>query len=407
MKQRKMFKLVPDPEEMKTAKLVFKLMLELKSAHKVSAYQVMNMYKGKNGGEFSRTTVEQIVKNLAYVKADDTLFKYLEAQGAAVAGNPDGKHGLLTYNKRINGKKEKSMSEWIVAVGKHEGIISSSDWFKIQEYLNKNKEKSSPRQGTSKRALLSGLMICGKCGSGTGITSKIIHDTGRIEYYYRCNLKNRAANRCPNRNLNGAKVEEEVINQIKNVDRSALIANYKQAKKEIKDNTINLKEINKIKKQMDKNNTSIKGLIRKLALIDDDLIDMIKSEIDEIKKENAALELQLQELSSSYDNAVELKNDLDILLDRLDNFNKFIDYVEDVETKRDLIASVVEHIVWDCDAEKNLQINYIGSRNKAASGVVNRRLRFGIGSRCNPFQNATFQTNPTYINIPIKKLKNN
>jgi hypothetical protein len=206
------------------------------------------------------------------------------------------------------------------------------------------------------------------------------------------------------KNINGINIEK--INP-ENYFNNPEIIQYMQFKKEIKDNTINLKEINKIKKQMDKNNTSIKGLIRKLALIDDDLIDMIKSEIDEIKKENAALELQLQELSSSYDNAVELKNDLDILLDRLDNFNKFIDYVEDVETKRDLIASVVEHIVWDCDAEKNLQINYIGSRNKAASGVVNRRLRFGIGSRCNPFQNATFQTNPTYINIPIKKLKNN
>lgn len=383
MKQRKMFKLIPVPEEMETVKLIFKMFLELKSSHAVSTYLVTNSFKGKNGGEFSRTTVEQIVKNLVYVKADETLFEYLESKGVTIAGKPDGKHGVLTYNKRLGGKKEKDMSEWIAAVGKHEGIISSKDWIEIQEIYEKKREKSSPREGTSRRALLSGLMICGKCGSGMGLTSKIKHEDGKVEYYYRCNLKNRAACRCSNRNVNGQKIEEEVINHLKNIDREALIANYKQAKKEIKDNSANIKEINKIKKQIEKNNTSIQGLIRKLALVDDAMIELIQAEVNSIKNENVELESRLKELVTSYDKVVETKNDIDILLDRLDNFNKFIDYVDDIETKRDLIASVVEHIVWDYDAEQNIEIDLIGSKRKAAPGLVNRRLRFGTGSRQN------------------------
>ena len=55
------------------------------------------------------------------------------------------------------------VEEWIVAVGQHEGLISSDQWIKVQESLDRNKNRAyhKPR---SNEALLTGLLYC-SCGS--------------------------------------------------------------------------------------------------------------------------------------------------------------------------------------------------------------------------------------------------
>lgn len=70
----------------------------------------------------------------------------------------DGQHGLSAYNKTDQEKFEdsdstfispkfvqtvesKPISEWIIAVGKHEGFISSEHWIETQELLDAIAEK--------------------------------------------------------------------------------------------------------------------------------------------------------------------------------------------------------------------------------------------------------------------------
>jgi site-specific DNA recombinase len=77
----------------------------------------------------------------------------LEVQGITVAGIPDGKHGLLTYNKKQGRKTYRDTEEWIAAVSKHEGIINADKWLKVQRLLTTNKEKA-PRLGKTNTALL-------------------------------------------------------------------------------------------------------------------------------------------------------------------------------------------------------------------------------------------------------------
>ena len=48
----------------------------------------------------------------------------------------DGEHGIMVYNRSLQrpGKANqiRPMEEWIVAVGKHPGIIAGSDWVRVQ-----------------------------------------------------------------------------------------------------------------------------------------------------------------------------------------------------------------------------------------------------------------------------------
>ena len=57
----------------------------------------------------------------------------------------DGEHGIMVYNRSLQrpGKANqiRPIEEWIVAVGKHPGIIEVGDWVRVQAMLDVNKSK--------------------------------------------------------------------------------------------------------------------------------------------------------------------------------------------------------------------------------------------------------------------------
>lgn len=57
-----MYKLIPVPKEIEVVKLIFDLYINKKGFPSVATHLCSHHYKGKNGGEFSQGTVEQIIK---------------------------------------------------------------------------------------------------------------------------------------------------------------------------------------------------------------------------------------------------------------------------------------------------------------------------------------------------------
>ena len=61
----------------------------------------------------------------------------------------DGEHGIMVYNRSLQrpGKANqiRPMEEWIVAVGKHPGIVAGGDWVRVQAMLDVNRSKSYRR----------------------------------------------------------------------------------------------------------------------------------------------------------------------------------------------------------------------------------------------------------------------
>lgn len=358
-------------EEIETIKLLFKLFIKYKSFQRVSRELESRGLYSRNGAVFSRNLVKQTINNPVYVIADKKLFDYLKANGAETytENKFNSVNAAMPYNRRNEKGGFAPISSWIVSVGDHSGIITSSIWIECQEIQQNIKEIISNRQYTSGHALLSGLVICAHCGSSMAPRkqSNTLSDGTKTLYrYYSCNLKGRSSNRCDNTALNAYDAEEYVINKIKSTTKEDIVNLYLTSKEKSNIKLNNTKTIEKLKSQIKSNKNSISSLIRKISNLNEDIETEYliqknyESEIIELSKENIKLNDKIIMLEHENDNILDMNKNLNEIIKLYDNFNRFYDYAKNFEDKKRLIRSVIKFIVWDSDTKK-LDIIPVGS----------------------------------------------
>ena len=141
-KKKSSFKLEILESEMSIVKLIFKKFLETNSLTKTETYLLNEGVKTKNGKEYTRFSIRNILENPVYMIADKdswNYFKELEIDIYSDEKSFNGKNGIMAYNKtkQMTGmsNKKNGIDDWIISVGKHKGIISGKDWIKIQNML--------------------------------------------------------------------------------------------------------------------------------------------------------------------------------------------------------------------------------------------------------------------------------
>lgn len=358
-KQRKMFKLEPIKEELELVKLIFEKYLKYKSLSQVEKYLLQNNIKTKRGKDFVKMKIKTILNNPAYVKATKEVFDYLEEKGITVIGEPNGKQGLLLYNKRKGKGEFKDMNLWVCAVAKHEGIIEAKDWLEVQRTLEKNKERA-PRLGKSKSGLLSGLLRCAKCSSVMKVTYGVLNKkTNERPYYYTCTLKlNSGKTRCDNKNAKGEEIEEAVIETLKGLclDKKKLLEELLKYKENLSSKSIN-EEIESINSKIKQNEKAIDNLTNTLSLTEDsNLSKVLLHKIDSISKENLNLKKKLQELKDSHQLEVTRKRKIDEFVKSMERFETLFEN-SSFEEKKMLLRDIIETIYWDGDS-KSIDIRY-------------------------------------------------
>ena len=368
-KKRKAFKLEIIPEEAEIVKLIFAKFIEFNSLTKVETHLIQNGIKTKNNKTFNRFSIRAILTNPVYMIADTDAWKYYEALGTEIFSTEkdfDSKHGMMAYNKTLqrSGKANviRDTEEWIIAVGKHLGIITGLDWVKAQKLLQQNSSKSyhKPRNHT---ALLSGVLICGNCGAF--MRPKMYNSEfkdGEKKFAYLCETKEKSRQcNCAIKNPNGNLLDIAVCDEIKKLaeKKYTFVKQLETAKKKIlsKDSKFNIQK-EALEKTVTEKKSEISTLIDSIAKAGDSVATTyLTDRINELHNELEVADAQLQEIKKITEENELTEMEFDILVTLLEDFASSFDTLT-IEQKRTAIRTFVKRVVWD---GKNVHMYLCGS----------------------------------------------
>ncbi|MGI5967040.1 recombinase family protein [Anaerotruncus rubiinfantis] len=205
-------KLKPNPAEIGVVRLMFQKYLELRSLTGVSKFLIQKGIRNRSLAPYSVPGIKDILRNPVYCIADRDARDYFISSGSDVCF-PETEcsetRGLLSYNKRSYSRKTVSRldkSQWIIAVGRHRGIVCGADWVKVQRLLKEKAEHNpqKPPQSFNGYSLLSGQIFCAKCGSRMFAKKRSNSD---LLFDYICGSKLRSGNLCRCQNLGGQQAD--------------------------------------------------------------------------------------------------------------------------------------------------------------------------------------------------------
>ena len=356
-KTRKSFKLVPIPEEAEIPKLIFDLYTETDSLTAVEAELLRQRIKTKRGKDFTRFAIKNILQNPVYMVADEDAYQYFVEREAEVCFPKeafDGSCGVMAYN-RTNQEKGRAtqllpITEWIIALGKHPGLIPSKQWIKVQESLDRNKSKGY-RKPRNNEALLTGLVYCA-CGERMypKLTQRTTA-TGDFIYTYVCKMKERSKReRCNRRNANGNILDAAIIEQIKSltdhdsnfVTQLAKSREFYTGKREQYE-----KQLEDLRAEFSKNEKIVNGLVDSLGMLENSIAKpRVMKRIEELSDTNREIQNRIYELEGLVGSNTLSDYEFDLLRQMLAVFRSGIDGMS-VEEKRAAIRTVVRKVIWD------------------------------------------------------------
>ncbi len=357
-KTRKACKLKIIPEEINLVKLIFDKFIETGSLTKTDQFLMQGYYKTKRGKMFTRFAIKGILSNPVYMIADEDAYNYLVENEVDLFSEKevfDGRHGIMAYNRTLQrpGKATqiKPMNEWIVAVGKHKGVIPGTVWVQVQKLLELNKSKSY-RKPRSNVALLSGILYCGKCGDYMRPKmSGRLTATGEPVYTYLCTTKERSRGHvCAMKNANGNMLDAKIAATVKGFGKksSEMAKQITQTKKRISGNREGCDaEIAKLKTQIEDNEKDIKALVLSLGKSEGTHAEQyIMEQIDELHEKGEGIKKRFSELEAITQQHELAEIEFDLIRQLLSTMGENMEEYS-VEQKRAAIRTFIRKIVWD------------------------------------------------------------
>lgn len=188
-------KLVVNADEADIVKRVFEFRAENKGYKWIAQRLNESGKKTKNNKSFSINTIKTILQNDKYI-------------------------GNMSWGKLRdwNNKRRKGKSDPTVCAGEHEAIIDMDLWNKVQA-INKLKSEIPINQSNFKgEFVLSGLLRCPVCGSGTVMSKKPKRDGSGYHLYYMCqNYHSKGKTACGSNLVKKELVEQQVLGFIRTI----------------------------------------------------------------------------------------------------------------------------------------------------------------------------------------------
>lgn len=317
-----------NPEQAGAVKMIFELYTHDDPTIRIGASNIANKlnamnYKTATGKQWANWGVLNIIKNPVY--CGKVAWKKKEIKKSS---DPHKKKDTRTRDK----------SEWIIAEGKHEGIISEELFQKAQRILNDRYHV--PYQTNHKVTNpLAGVIVCGKCGA------KMVY---RPYTKQKPHLKCYNNPRCDCKATNFELVEQRLIESLKD-----WLKVYKDGLESQKDKN---NDVNKI---LDMNKTMLKKIEREIAETEEqinNLFDLLERKIyDEqtyLKRSNILskrldnLQLEYKKVKTELEQKEKEIKSKEIIIPKVEKIIDLYQKSTDPNIKNSLIKSVLNKAVY-------------------------------------------------------------
>ena len=360
-RNKKSFRLVVDEEEMKTVRFIFEEYPKQQSLMGIVRYVLKHDIKTKRGNEYTTTAIRDILTNPVYCRADREAYQYFWNLGCQVCMDEeeaDGKYGLIAYAKTSSSQyknKGNAPEKWIVAKGKHSGMIPGKDFSKIQNLLARNSSKGETWHKTQNQvALLSGILHC-SCGHlmrPKYYSSKQVTEQGERKFSYLCPYKDMThGEKCSVPNVQGNTLDELVCREVlryteENSNIHQMLQKAMECIEDTKEEKVTSADF--LEREIQKRKKEVQNLITTLAKSggDQQFISQIEQEVLKLNRECASLEKEKAELKTESADIRGDRQQLAFLMEQLSSFKSLFDTLS-VPEKREYLRMILDKVVWD------------------------------------------------------------
>jgi site-specific DNA recombinase len=301
----------------------------------------------------------------AYVRDDRLALRGKRKQRTSGVWRAGRVRGLIT-NKTYMGTHEfgkRAVSERQVISRPVPAIVNEDVWNKAQATLRANFLFCA--RSAKNQYLLRGLIKCGLCGlTYVGVAAN--RPNGKREFYYRCNGAHTPSvyattGRCRAKAVRGDQLEEQVWSDVESFLRNpepVLEQLHARLDSDARGSDQTRKQVTRLEGLLAQKATErsrMVGLYRRGRLTDAEL----DAQMDEIGKEEAALEAQIAELGGRIASADSIAGNIDSAQALLASLRKRLDEPVSWEQKRRLIEVLVAGVRVDTIEECGVKQNRI------------------------------------------------
>lgn len=357
-KHKKACHLKEIPSEIHLVTLIFDHFLETGSLAKTAQFLMQRQYRTRRDKPFTRFAIRGILSNPVYMIADEDAYAYMVAHHVALFSDQkafDGTHGIMAYNRTLqrSGKahQQKPTEEWIVTVGRHNGVIPGKKWGQAQILLERNHSEDY-RKPRGPVALLPGLLVCQNCGGymrpkATNRTNS----NGEKVYVYLCSTKERShGHQCTMKNVNGNHLDAQLLAVLAALPRDCadVVRQLAQGKRILRsDREHRDAEAVNLQDELNRSQTELRALVTALAKVSGTPAeDYVMQQINELHRHSQCLLKRLDDWNTTHAVLPLSDEQLSIVCDGLCSFHDQIARMT-VEQKREALRFVVRKVVWD------------------------------------------------------------
>lgn len=331
--------LVINEDEAEIVRQIFDMYVNREiGAFKICRYLNEHGIKQLTGALWSRRRVIEIIKNEVYI--GNIVYNKSRLQSVRDYGSDE--QGKKRWKRTTN-----SPDEWVVAENTHEPIIDE-DTFKQAQKIRVSR-RTREAGGPNARHPLSGILHCGKCGRT--MFCQVRRKPNKVYRYYICRTYHQyGRSYCDQKNTNADKLEEYIIERLKERMREAYDKNEVPVEHDRTEVDRLLEEKNKLERKIEK----VKRDTADLYFERDNMAPesykyisgRLKDEMTQLTQRMDRLERELQAAEQTEDANEKVKQYMEEFLE-LD--------MEDTERLRVLLHRLIERIDIE---DEHLDIQY-------------------------------------------------